>query len=206
MGYFKSDQKVQKKITIVKKDKPEYYNDLNKTYLKIWNLLDSGLKNRNAPFHIPVFICGNKPDGRIIVLRGIDKKENKIWFHSDIRSNKVSFLRLNSDCTLLFYDKNEKIQLRISGNSKINYQNNLTEKSWKKTVHLSRQCYLGNKAPGSDASEATSGLTEMVDNLKYSKEESEFGYKNFCVIEVFIKSIEWLYLAAKGHRRACFSI
>ena len=192
----------------MQKNKPDYYNDLDKIYLKIWELLKVGLENRNLPFHIPVFICGDKikSDGRIVVLRGIDKKQKKIWFHSDIRSNKIKILKSNTESTLLFYDKSEKIQLRILGNSKINYQNNLTEKSWKKTAHMSRQCYLGDKAPGSDSLEATSGLTEIVDNLKYSKDESELGYKNFSVIEFFIKSIEWLYLAAKGHRRACFSI
>ena len=71
---------------------------------------------------------------------------------------------------------------------------------------MSRQCYLGNKAPGSNALEPTSGLTSDIDNLKYTIEESEIGYENFCVIETFIKSIEWLYLAAKGHRRAYFSL
>ena len=192
----------------MQKDKPNYYNDLDKVYLKIWDLLDLGLKNRNAPFHIPVFICGeeNKFAGRIVVLRGVNAKERKIWFHSDIRSNKVKILKSNSRGTLLFYDKIEKIQLRISGNTKINYQNDITKKSWKKTVHMSRQCYLGDKAPGSNSALPTSGLTDDIDNLRYSLEESEIGYKNFCVIETFIKSIEWLYLAAKGHRRAYFSL
>ena len=37
-------------------------------------------------------------------------------------------------------------------------------------------------------------------------EQSEAGYKNFTVIQCKIKSIEWLYLAAKGHRRARFDI
>ena len=189
------------------KYKPDYYNDLDKVYSKIWNLLKIGLQNRDTSFHIPVFICGNKnkSDGRIVVLRGVDEKDKKIWFHSDIRSNKVKILKSNSQATLLFYDKNEKIQLRISCNSKINYQNEITEKSWKKTAHMSRQCYLGEKAPGSPSLEPSSGLTENVDNLKYSLEESEIGYKNFCVVESFIKSIEWLYLAAKGHRRAYFT-
>ena len=189
-------------------NKPDYYNDLDKIYLKIWNLLDLGLKNRNAPFHIPVFICGNedKFDGRIIVLRGVDKKEKKIWFHSDIRSNKVKILKSNSKANFLFYDKSEKIQLRINGQAKINYQNTKTKKSWKQTVHMSRQCYLGNKAPGSYIPLPASGLTTEIDNLKYTLEESEIGYKNFCVIETYIKSIEWLYLAAKGHRRAYFSL
>ena len=187
-------------------NKPDYYNNLDKVYLKIWKLLNEGLRNRDASFHIPVFICGdkNKFDGRIVVLRGVSEKEKKIWFHSDIRSNKVKTLKSNSESTLLFYDKSEKVQLRISGISKINYKNSITLDSWKKTAHMSRQCYLGDKPPGDNVAYATSGLTEDVDNLKYSKEESEIGYKNFCVVEVFIKSIEWLYLAAKGHRRAYF--
>ena len=41
-----------------------------------------------------------------------------------------------------------------------------------------------------------------LDNFDYTKEQSEEGYKNFTVIQCKIKSIEWLYLAAKGHRRA----
>ena len=189
-------------------NKPDYYNDLDKIYLKIWNLLENGLKNRNAPFHIPVFIIGhqNKFDGRIVVLRGVDKKEKKIWFNSDIRSNKIKTLKSNSLANLLFYDKSEKIQLRICVSTKINYKNEITKKSWKKTVHMSRQCYLGGSPPGADSFKPTSGLTENINNLKYSVKESETGYQNFCVIETFVQSIEWLYLAAKGHRRAHFVI
>jgi len=189
-------------------NRPDYYNDLDKTYLKIWELLKNGLTNRDAPFHIPTFICGKNEnfDARIVVLRGICKKDKKIWFHSDIRSNKIKTLKTNLSSSLLFYNKSEKIQLRISCNSKINYQNEITEKSWKKTAHMSRQCYLGEKGPGAISTVPTSGLSENVDNFKYSIEESEIGYKNFCLVENFIKSIEWLYLAAKGHRRAYFSL
>ncbi len=190
------------------KNKPDYYNNIDKVYSKIWNLLDFGLKDRNAPFHIPVFICNSKKksDGRIVVLRGINKDEKKIWFHSDIRSNKVKILKYNPESSLLFYDKSEKIQLRVSGLAKINYQNEITKRSWKKTAHMSRQCYLGDSQPGSDVTKPTSGLTEDIDNSKYTIEQSEAGYKNFCVIEIHLKSIEWLYLAAKGHRRAYFNL
>ena len=189
-------------------NKPVYYNDLDKIYLKIWDLLKNGLADRNAPYHIPVFISGNqnKFDGRIVVLRGVDKKEKKIWFHSDIRSSKVKVIESNSQAVLLFYDKIEKIQLRIYGSTKISYKNEITEKAWKKTAHMSRQCYLGKNAPGTETFKPTSGLTDNIDNLKYSLEESEIGYQNFCVIETFINSIEWLYLAAKGHRRALFNL
>ncbi|MBA1338459.1 MAG: 3-hydroxyisobutyrate dehydrogenase [Pelagibacterales bacterium] len=190
------------------KIKPEYYNNLDKVYAKVWDLLISGLKDRDAPFHIPAFICSNKnkSDGRIIVLRGVDESKKKIWFNTDIRSNKIKILKSNPKGTLLFYDKNVKIQLRVSCHTKINYQNEITKESWKKTAHMSRQCYLGNVAPGSDTDIPTSGLSEIIDDSKYTFEESELGYKNFCVVENFIYSIEWLYLAAKGHRRACFNI
>ena len=63
-------------------NKPDYYDNLDKVYLKIWKLLKEGLLNRDAPFHIPVFICGskNKIDGRIVVMRGIDENEKKYGF------------------------------------------------------------------------------------------------------------------------------
>ena len=71
---------------------------------------------------------------------------------------------------------------------------------------MSRQCYLGEEGPGTISIIPTSGLGECIDNFKYSIEESEIGYKNFCLVENFINSIEWLYLAAKGHRRAVFNL
>ena len=37
-------------------------------------------------------------------------------------------------------------------------------------------------------------------------EQSEEGYKNFTVIQCKIKTIEWLYLANRGHRRARFEL
>ena len=189
-------------------DKPDYYNNLDKIYSKIWNLLDLGLQNRDAAFHIPVFISGenNKSDGRIVVLRGVNVDERKIWFHSDIRSSKIKILKLNPQGVFLFYDKSEKIQLRVSVKIKINYKNHITKNSWKKTAHMSRQCYLSDIAPGSNVSLGASGLTANIDIYKYTIEESEVGYKNFCVIEGIVENIEWLYLAAKGHRRASFNV
>ena len=182
----------------MQKNIPDYYNNLDKIYTKVWDLLNLGLLDRNAPFHLPVFICGKDKnfEGRTIVLRGINKKNKNLWFHTDIRSKKIKILRNNTQASFLFYDKDEKIQLRISGNTKINHQNNTSKKSWKKTIHMSRQCYLGESIPGTVSSSPTSGLSKNVDNFKYSIEESEIGYKNFCLIETFITSVVRLYLAA----------
>ena len=93
---------------------------------------------------------------------------------------------------------------RIFGNANINHNNAVSQKSWIKTAHMSRKCYLSETAPGSINKNPSSGLKENIENIKYSMEESEKGYKNFAVIETKINSIEWLFLAAKGHRRAKF--
>ena len=111
-------------------NKPYYYNNLEKTYIKTWELLDKGFLDRNNSFHIPVFICGNNNsfDGRIVVLRGLNKNNKSLSFHSDIRSNKIKILKNYPFGTFLFYDKTEKIQLRVKCNVKIHYQNDRTLK------------------------------------------------------------------------------
>ena len=50
------------------------------------------------------------------------------------------------------------------------------------------------------------GVQEYAGSPHYGMEQSEEGYKNFTVILCKVKSIEWLYLAAKGHRRARFNL
>ena len=187
---------------------PSYYEDFSEIKKKIWSMLSNAITDRNSSFRIPVFACGNKDDidGRIVVLRKADKANNLIQFHSDIRSDKIKILKKNSNAAMLFYDKDEKIQVRLKIECKINLENDITKTSWEKTQHISRKCYLVNNGPGTESDIPTSGLKTELDNFDYTKEQSEEGYKNFTVIQCKIKSIEWLYLAAKGHRRARFDL
>ena len=187
---------------------PAYYEDFTEIKKKIWSMLDDAVTNRSSQFRIPTFICGhnNDIDGRIVVLRKSDQQNNLVQFHSDIRSDKIELLKNNSNAALLFYDKDEKIQVRLKVNCIINHQNKITKSSWEKTQHISRKCYLVDNGPGTESDIPTSGLKPELDNFDYSKEQSEEGYKNFTVVQCKIKSIEWLYLAAKGHRRAKFDL
>ena len=185
---------------------PAYYENLEEIQKKLWSMLDDAVVNRSSPFRIPVFICTdqNDIDGRIVVLRKSDKKNNILQFHTDFRSPKVIILKKNKNASLVFYDKEEKIQLRVKVISEINNKNSLTEESWKKTQHISRRCYLTDSGPGSVSENPTSGIISKLEDFDYTMEQSEKGYENFTVIKCKIKSIEWLYLAAKGHRRAIF--
>ena len=187
---------------------PSFYEDFIGIKTKIWSMLDNAIKDRSSQFRIPVFICGNQNDfdGRIVVLRKSDQSSNLIQYHSDIRSNKIAKLKNNKNASMLFYDKDEKIQVRLKVECTVNHDNEITKESWLKTGHMSRKCYLVDNGPGTESPSPTSGLKPELDNFEFTMEQSEVGYKNFTVIQCRIKSMEWLYLAAKGHRRARFDI
>ena len=187
---------------------PAYYEDFKEIKKKIWSMLDDAVTNRNSQFRIPVFVCGDQKDfdGRIVVLRKSDQSNNLLQFHSDIRSDKIPKLKNNNNASMLFYDKEEKIQIRLKVECVINHNNEITKDSWKNTGHISRKCYLVDNGPGTESPNPTSGLKPELDNFEFTIEQSEEGYKNFTVIQCKIKSIEWLYLAAKGHRRARFEL
>ena len=187
---------------------PAYYEDFKEIKKKIWLMLDDAVTNRSSQFRIPVFVCGDQKDfdGRIVVLRKSDQSNNLLQFHSDIRSDKINKLKNNKNASMLFYDKEEKIQVRLKVECTVNHNNEITKESWSKTGHISRKCYLVDNGPGTESSTPISGLKPELDNFEFTMEQSEEGYQNFTVIQCRIKSMEWLYLAAKGHRRARFEI
>ena len=138
---------------------PAYYEDFKEIKKKIWSILDDAVINRSSPFRVPVFICGDQSnfDGRTIVLRKSDKLNNLLQYHTDIRSDKIVKLKNNKNASMLFYDKEEKIQIRIKVECTINHNNEITKKSWSKTGHMSRKCYLVDSGPGTESGIPTSG-------------------------------------------------
>jgi len=187
---------------------PAYYENFKEIKKKIWSMLNNGVIDRSSQFRLPIFICGgqNDFDGRIVVLRKSDETNNLLQFHSDIRSDKIEKLKNNKNAVMLFYDKKEKVQLRIKVECTVHHNNETTKESWSKTGHISRKCYLVDNGPGTISPSPTSGLKPEYDNFEFTLEQSQEGYKNFTVIQCKIKSFEWLYLAAQGHRRAKFEL
>ena len=88
---------------------------------------------------------------------------------------------------MLFYDKEEKIQVRLKVECIVNHENDITKQSWLKTGHMSRKCYLVDNGPGTKSETPTSGLKPELDNFEFTMEQSEVGYKNFTVIQCKIK-------------------
>ena len=180
-----------------KENTNEIFEDIKKN-------LTLGVKNRKHSFHTPVFcnIDDQKTiESRVVVLREFDSHNMILNFHTDFRSPKISGLMKNNNSIFVFYDQKLKVQLRIKTLSSINNQNIVTERMWRKTKLVSRKCYLTQKPPSSVTSLPEDGIDDNLKGKEPTLEESEKGYKNFTVVENKIHQIDWLHLAASGHRR-----
>jgi len=187
---------------------PNYYNNIDLILDEIWSLLQRGVADRNEDFRLPVVIVSStdSAEGRIVVLRGAFKDKNILRFHTDFRSSKIKSLKENKKIYFVFYNKKRKIQVRAEGVAIVHKDNEITKEAWTKTQMMSRKCYLSPQAPGDFINDSASDLSKDMGNEIPTYEQSEMGYKNFCVIESKIKSFEWLYLASQGHRRAKFML
>ena len=176
----------------------------NEIFEDIKRNLTRGVKDRKHTFHTPVF-CNvdneNSIESRVVVLRQFDSPNMVLNFHTDFRSPKILGLQQNNNSLLVFYDHKLKIQLRIKTTSIINNQNKVTQEMWDQTKLFSRKCYLTEKAPSSSTNLPEDGIDESLVGREPTLEESERGYKNFTVVQNQIQQIDWLYLAASGHRR-----
>jgi len=187
------------------KEVPKFYNDLDLTLQEIENLLSRGVKDRKSCFHYTMLstINNKTPECRTVILRNFNKDIFELNIHSDSRSEKINQIEINNNVSCLFYDDKKKIQIRINGLAKIerSYQ-----PSWQKLSNWSRRCYLSENKPGTEVTKPSSGFPDRFVNESPNDRDSAVGLKNFAVIKVMISSIEWLYLASQGHRRAIFKI
>lgn len=175
---------------------PSFYNDLEASLVRAWQLIGRGTVDRRSPMHTPSVATTGRdgsPQVRVVVLRGVDGAARTLRFHTDKRSGKFADLSLDNRICVLGYDGTQKIQLRLTGRAQLHNLDALAQAAWDASRTMSRFCYTQGCAPGMPIVDP--GLPEPLAD----------GYENFVVVVVSITSIEWLYLAAQGHRRARFT-
>lgn len=189
--------------TVKTDDDVAFYNSLDGSYERAWALIEQGVVNRKSGFHtlsVSSITQEGTPTSRIVVLRGAERNDFQIRFHTDNRSRKTSEFSQNPNVCLLFYDARLKTQLRLDGIATVHKDTELRENAWKETRPFSRICYRVDPGPG-----------VIVDNPLDVKQfpEPQFedhGYDAFTPVTVRVSRMEWLYLAAKGHRRAEYDL
>jgi general stress protein 26 len=140
----------------------------------------------------------------IVVLRTVDEAAKKIFFYTDLRSEKVKNLRYDHRITMLFYDDAEKIQFILKGDAVIYNQDELTEAHWAGLTEHGKTAYMAQPGPSSKINEPANGLEYLsTENMPDALVK---GYQNFAVISISVNFFEWLKLNRDGNRRACFNL
>ena len=171
----------------------ENKNDLKK---KAFEILSDGVKNRDSLFHTLTLstIDRGKIDSRVMVLREFDLKKRLMRFHTDYRASKIQQLSDNPSVSVIGYDPELKVQIKLGGKIDIHYDDDVTQKAWEGSSNRSKKCYT-----------VKGGSSKKInDPVEYDIQEfdPESGYKNFAVLLFSFKSLEYLYLKRSGHRRA----
>ena len=176
--------------------------DLQQIKQKIDAELALAVKNRKSDFHV-LNLADKQPSVRSLVLRGFEQN-SIIWFHTHYSSTKVQFLSEHPEVCIHGYCRLNKVQLRIYGCAEILHSDQDSMIKWDNLPASARRCYLA-ETPGAVLESAGSGYAEEFDQNKLLKQpETEFARGNFSRIKVDIFRIDYLSLAASGHRRAIF--
>lgn len=168
----------------------------------IVRLLETACRDRNSPMHTPVVVTADA-DARIMVLREFDATAWTLRFHTDARAPKANIIEQKAPVGVLFYDKDEKLQIRCRGRARIERDTHLAQTAWEESDAYARRCYLG-APPGEERDKPSSGLPEWVEGIRPTEEQLEPARENFAVLLVKLDSIDWYHLSSDGHRRAVF--
>jgi len=155
-------------------------------------------------FAIVTITTDGWPDARMVVLRQADENTKKLWFHTDVRAQKVVDLRAKPEATLLFWDDTQQVQLRCRVSIVIYTDNAVADGQWVKTWEGSRKMYLSEHKPGSVQAGPYPGSPAHFGETLPTREESEAGRPNFSVIECTVLKMEYLHLSRAGQTRARF--
>ena len=177
-------------------DLPIEYSKIEDTLISAEKILIRAVDDAKSLFHTPIVssIKNNQITSRVMVLREFDLKDRKMRFHTDYRASKIHHYEEDSSATVIGYDPEIKIQIKLQGNMSIHYDDETTKLAWDNSTSRSKKCY---SVKGGSTKEISN--PEEYDIKDFEVEE---GYKNFAVLVFHFNSLEFLYLKSSGHRRA----
>ncbi len=176
--------------------RPGFADDLDETLAEAFRLLARGVADRRSPFHTPTLAtiaADGAPSLRTLVLRGFDAPSRTLRLHTDARSAKVAELRCDPRAALHAYDAGAHIQLRLAGEAMLSFDDADADAAWARATPNSRLVYAQHAAPGTPMADPV--LPPFTGDARV----------HFATIAFRFHSLEWLWLAAGGHRRARFT-
>jgi hypothetical protein len=173
-----------------------------------WQRLAAGTRSARHPFHLGVLAtCTDLvPEVRTVVLRDADHRSHRLACHADRRSPKTRSIAANGNVAWLFYDRVDRLQLRLQCRARVDLDGAFWEERWQASRPQSRRCYTHTAAPG----------TPLAAPLDYGPPATSVpsdpsaldapGRDNFAVIVTTVVCLDWLSLHHDGHRRLRFHV
>ena len=178
---------------------PDEYNEISQTLESADLILNNAVENAKTLFHTLAVssIDNNQIATRVMVLREFNLKERYIRFHTDYRAAKIDHYSENNSASVLGYDPNLKIQIKLQGSISVHYNDYITQAAWEGSTTRSKKCY----------SVKGGSTLEISDPKEYDLKDGniEDGYMNFAVLKFSFNNLEFLHLKSSGHRRALHS-
>jgi general stress protein 26 len=138
-------------------------------------------------FSVATFdLNNNAPESRMVVLRKF-LPDWTIRFYTDYRSTKVTRIQNHPSVSLLFWNAQDRYQIRVKAEARVHYQNEVTESEWQNVDTEGKKAYTTILAPGS----AISGPAEARNR--------ESNSHHFCVVDALPLQIKVLQLNRMDH-------
>ena len=157
--------------------------------------LRKGTVQKKHPFRNVVFCTVSKglPKSRWVVLRKLTDSQ-RFLIYTDARSQKVSELKENASCSLLFYHSRQGLQIRFEGTALIHERDELTKKYWHGVKGSGIKSYTTDLPPG----------TPIDDKAEGNQWQESPTDRFFNIVEFIPTKIDVLQLDRAAHIRAEF--
>lgn len=135
---------------------------------------------------------GGGPRARAVILRQFEAAPARIYFATNVHSDKVNEIQQHPQVALTLQDGS--VQLRIQGKAGITDD---AERSaaWETLAPHSRQLYATAGIPG----EAMDEAAELAD-------DPGTAFQRFAWVRIDLEHLDWLDLSADSHRRWQFHL
>lgn len=175
---------------------PRPVYNLQDTLRMAWERVEEGARKSRSPFHLFVLSTVDtegRPQSRTVVLR--EASADGLWlrFNTDRRSSKFSEALANPSGSVVLYDPELKLQVRMAVRLQA-IEGKALDDIWEATPSHSRKCYQVVGAPGN--------RLEVPEALEWDTASKDEGRSNFASFRAQVESLEVLALFASRHRRA----
>ena len=179
------------------------------TLARIWQELRSACAQRDHDWRSATLATvglDGGPQARTVILREADEATGRLAFFTDRRSPKVAELGREPRACLVFWCRRLRWQLRVRVQVSLEFDGDAVEATWLRLRDSAAAGdYLAPAAPGTRL--AISDGTDRADRADQGDraDHPRLAEHQLCIARAAIEAIDWLELAAAGHRRAIFA-